>query len=754
MKKLLLILLIIFSTFTLVSCSKDDNNDINNDNNGAENGGSQDNNDSNDQQQTTPSCTHSYSETYKTNSSSHYYECSLCGNKKDEETHSLSFDVELDKITCGKCGYVYAETAEYENLDSLGVNPEEANNAYQVLVYSFYDADGDGYGDLKGLESKLDYIKDLGMNIIWLSPIMECESYHAYDITSFYRIDPKIGTMEDYLSLVNTAHEKGIKIMLDMPINHTSVNHEWFKEFLKGNPTYSEYYQERKPGVQYGTSSAMGETATFYTDTKTGKTYFGAFGSSMPDLNFQSQQLQDAIFDVFEYWVNLGADGFRFDAVKHIYDPNEIPSHESSVNLNWKFFKKLREYLKEISPNVYLLGENFSGQTEVLQYATAFDAEFDFDAWHTSLGAVTNADPWGAGNRRIYYDDTIVYNANELKFVNPNWINTFMTGNHDVNRAASYIGDKVKDKDAALKLYAAMIMLRSGIPFVYYGDEIGMYGENKSKDGFVEDSELRLPMNFADSTIDVEKVFYSVATNGKTLGQNILTDWPNFNETNPVVETEMAKADSLYNVYKSLIAYRSANPVIYKGTMEQVFDLSTKGTIISFTLGTEKVYVAFNFSETAIEAKNIGENISIDYFVNGATVSSDKKSLTLAERGVAVFTADGELTKPEIPAQKVTLLFTHFSDEIFANGAYCYAWQNGGSSNAAWPGVKMNDAGTNDYGQKLYSIEIDLAEFDNVIFSNGNGIQSVDFSLSGVTSYGFYYTGEKDAGGKYILGNY
>lgn len=617
MKKLFLFLMILASTLILTSC--------------------------NTPEETTPH-THEYKYSYDT--VSHWMQCS-CGDKKDSGNHVKDERYDLDANVCVTCKGVYTETKAYTNALSIGVNPEEVHNAYQVLVYSFYDSDNDGYGDLKGLESKLDYIKGLGCDVIWLSPIMESESYHAYDITSFYRIDPKIGTMDDYLSLVDTAHSKNMKIMLDMPINHTSPNHEWFVEYLNNNAEYNEFYQEKDNTVTYGTSSSMGDKAKFYT-AENGKTYFAAFGSTMPDLNYQSDALVSAIYDVFDYWTLLGADGYRFDAVKHLFDPNEIPANSDSTHLNNMFFQELGAHLKELNPNIYLLGENFSGQGEVLQYAESFDAEFDFESWHTGLGAVTNQDPWGQGGRRIYFDDTIVGCTNELISKNSNWIPTFMTGNHDVNRAASYIGDRVEDDDAALKLYAATVLLRQGIPFIYYGDEIGMYGQNKSGDYFVEDSQLRLPMNFSDSTISLTSVFYTQMVDvngnptGKILGENMLKDWPNYRETNPVVENQVADSSSLYNTYKSLIEFRTNNKVIALGTMGQVFDYAGKLTVISFTYEGKTVYVAFNFSEGAVDLNEICQDgdLEVLYSVNGA--DTDGYSLFLSARGVAVFTCGSE----------------------------------------------------------------------------------------------------------------
>ena len=583
---------------------------------------------------------HDFTGKYLVKGTEHYVLCS-CGEIGNVGYHKPLYEGNQEANKCSTCGCIYTDNDSYLNIASLGVDKNEVHNAYEVLIYSFYDSDYDGYGDLAGLESKLPYLNDLGVDILWLSPIMEAESYHGYDIKSFYNIDPKLGTIDDYLSLVNSAHELNIKIMLDMPINHTSINHEWFLEYINGNSDYSEYYQEYNSSISYGNSSSMGAKAKFY--EQNGKSYFSAFGPEMADLNYQSSTLIDAVYDVFEYWMALGADGFRFDAVKHIYDINEISSSENSLERNKTFFENLKTHLKDINPNVYLLGENFSGQPEVLQYATSFDAEFDFESWHIALGAVTNNDPWGGEERRKWYDDTVVGCTNELLQANYDWIPTFMTGNHDVTRAASYIGDKVGDDDKALKLYAAMTMLRQGIPFIYYGDEIGMYGENKvAYNPSVGDSEVRLPMNFQDTTVDVNSVFYSFGDDkSATLGENISKDWPTFKTDNPVVEEQMYDTDSLYNTYKELIELRKSCPTLALGNMTVVSDYYNEATVYKMEYNGDTVYVAFNFSERVIKIDNMSStgDLSIVHYVND--VDTDGSMLKLGARGVAVFRTSG-----------------------------------------------------------------------------------------------------------------
>ena len=529
----------------------------------------------------------------------------------------------------------------YPYLKSIGINPNETHTAYQLLVYSFYDSDGDGYGDLAGVEQKLDYIADLGADMIWLSPVMAAGSYHGYDVLSFYAIDERLGTTEDFKSLVDSAHEMGIKIILDMPINHTSSEHEWFQGYLNDDPQYANYYQTYNPSINYG-SNGYG---TFYTDETTGKKYFGAFGETMPDLNFQSEELKQGVQEVFEYWIELGADGFRLDAIKHIYDPNEIPSNQNSVQLNNQYFADLRAHLKGINPYIYLVGENFSGQDEVKKYAQSFDAEFDFDSWQTGLGAVAGTGPWGGGEeKKIYFDDTIVGCTNELISLNPEWIPSYMTGNHDVNRAGSWIGDRVNDDQEALKLYAAMVTLRAGIPYIYYGDELGMYGENKhgNDKAKVGDAELRLPMTFSDSTVDILAIFTNEYDDGSIIGENILKDWPNFATDNPQVDDQIADPDSLLNTYKALIALRNEYKHLSLGTMSTVADYNNCATVIGFTYEGETIYVAYNFSEYSTTLEGVCDGtIELIHTVNGVTVNGT--NLEMAGRGVAVFTATGTM---------------------------------------------------------------------------------------------------------------
>ena len=669
-------------------------------------------------------------------SSSFESSSSIVSSSETSSEVSSSTNVESSSVESSReySSSVDVDTEKYPHAASLGLDREKPHNAYQVLVYSFFDSNNDGYGDLKGVEQKLDYIKDLGSDVIWLSPIMPSESYHAYDVVSFYDIDERLGTVEDFLSLVNEAHKKDMKILLDMPINHTSTNHEWFLKFANDDPAFSEYYQEYNPDVVNGTGSSMGTgTAKFYLhhNPVTGKykSYYASFGKSMPDLNLQSETVVNAINDVFKYWVNLGADGFRFDAVKHVFDPNEIPADANSVEMNNAYFKKLRAYLKTLNEDIFLVGENYSGQGEVKLYAESFDSEFDFETWHTGLGAVTRQDPWGGSHPHRNFDNTLVGCSNELIGLNPEWVPTGMTGNHDVTRAASYIGSRVSDKDAALKLYAGIVTLRSGIPFIYYGDELGMMGENKSgANPKVGDAEVRLPMPFSDSTIDLEKMFYTeVNINGEisNLGANVKEDWPTYQTDNPTVDAQVADTNSLFNTYKSLLAVRNAHPALYKGKMEQVTDYNAVATIIKFSTADETVYVAYNFDNQPTTLDNITTgNVELLHTVNGVTLNG--RSLEMNARGIAIFKATGEMKV--IP-----------DDPYSYKDVYIAGTMNNWSSNA----LKMSYKGNGIFEATNVPISSDTAQYKYVIDGNWYGAGYSDsnpdgnYHLSGSGMYTF-----------------
>ena len=216
------------------------------------------------------------------------------------------------------------DNSNYEFTEhELNIIDDNYRTYYEIFVYSFYDSDGDRIGDLKGVIQKLDYIKDMGFNGIWLMPIMPSPSYHKYDVVDYYAIDPEYGTMEDFKELVSACKERGIKLILDLVLNHTSPKHEWFKtaeEYLSSLPKDQEPNETECPYIgYYNIVKGKPDSGAYYQIKDTDYYYEGVFSQQMPDLNLANKALRKDLEEVMSYWLNLGVGGFRLDAAKEYY---------------------------------------------------------------------------------------------------------------------------------------------------------------------------------------------------------------------------------------------------------------------------------------------------------------------------------------------------------------------------------------------------------------------------------------------------
>lgn len=297
---------------------------------------------------------------------------------------------------------------------------------YQIQVSSFADSDGDGFGDIFGIVEKLDYIKGLGVKALWLTPIQLSGSYHGYDITDYEKVDPKFGSskspagianggevtsetaLEDYKMLLKECEKEGIKVVMDLVLNHTSMANTWFTSSANLDPDYRGYYQWGNNETQ---KSNINEDKYWYPYNGRWYSYYAKFGSAMPELNYSFKATREAVENMSAYWVNLGVSGFRLDAVKHIYMLDEAEtrssdtkvidetkvngrtvSYSSNLTKNLNFFKELKaEVSKKTGKNVFFVGENFDGHAyHVAPYYEAFDSMFDFYAYfNLTSGAAT-----------------------------------------------------------------------------------------------------------------------------------------------------------------------------------------------------------------------------------------------------------------------------------------------------------------------------------------------------------------------------
>ncbi|MBQ7455704.1 MAG: hypothetical protein IJS53_04610 [Clostridia bacterium] len=415
---------------------------------------------------------------------------------------------------------------------------DNARVFYEIFVGSFSDSDGDGVGDLRGIVNRLDYLNDgdptsglsLGVEGIWLTPIFSSPTYHKYDVTDFYRVDETFGTMDDLRELVEKCHERDILVILDLPINHTSTQNRWFKNFLNAhlmnnpNNDYYDFYDwlnrgdPQPAGRHYAPSSVSGLL------------YEANFSDSMPEPNFDNELVRQAMLDVALYYLDLGVDGFRFDAAKYIY----FGDNEKSAAF-WEWY--IGE-LRAVKPDVYTVAEVWDGDGVIDRYIPSTNC-FNFNASQTS-GIIAETAKAGDANRYTAYIQRTVDHLHEI---NDEAMNILFIANHDTDRAAGYL----TVASGQMKMAANLYLLSPGSPFIYYGEEIGMRG---SRGGANTDANRRLAMLWGDGDTVADPV-------GATYEASKQTQYP--------VTTLYGWGGGLYNYYKRLIMIRKANPEIARG---------------------------------------------------------------------------------------------------------------------------------------------------------------------------------------------
>jgi glycosidase len=404
---------------------------------------------------------------------------------------------------------------------------------YEIFVRSFCDSNGDGIGDLNGIISKLDYLADLGIEAIWLTPIHPSPSYHKYDVTDYYAIEPEYGTMDDFKRLLAGAHERGIAIYLDLIVNHTSTLHPWFREARKSkdNP-YREFYwwmtedQIDHLGISERETSDDSQVIwPWHENPGDEEKYYGLFYKGMPDLNYHSEALRKEITKIVRFWLNdVGVDGFRLDAARHIY-----PVWDTAQSVTfWEFFSKI---VGQAKPSAFTVGEVWADTEEVAPYFRNLNATFHFDL-SFALQRMLIA---GRDEQII---DKLLASFKLFQKYNPLFVNAIMLTNHDQERIGSVVGGDI-DK---IKLAASILLTLPGQPYLYYGEEIGMLG-------LKPDPYIREPFLWTTEPDDPQ-----------------LTSWiePEFTtlETVAPLSVQIADKTSVFNHYKNLIHLRRTEPAL------------------------------------------------------------------------------------------------------------------------------------------------------------------------------------------------
>ncbi|MDQ0247467.1 glycosidase [Bacillus fengqiuensis] len=477
---------------------------------------------------------------------------------------------------------------------------------YEIYVNSFYDSNGDSHGDLKGITKQLDYLNDgnaktmndLQVNGVWMMPVNVSPSYHKYDVTDYYNIDPEYGNLDDFRQLMKEADKRNITFIMDLVVNHTSSEHPWFLAALEDkNSMYHDYYIWADEQTDLNETGSWGQKV--WHKASNGEYFYGTFWEGMPDLNYDNPNVRKEMINIGKFWLQQGVDGFRLDAAMHIYKGQTA----EGAKKNYEWWNEFRTAMKKANPDAYLVGEVWDQPATVAPYYQYLDSLFNFDLAGNIVNSVKGGMNQGVAEAALATDDL-------YKAFNPDKVDATFLTNHDQNRVMSELGGDI----AKAKTAASILLTLPGNPFIYYGEEIGMTGEKP-------DELIREPFRWYP---------------GDGEGQ---TNWEepvyNVGDSAVSVQEQDKQSDSLLNHYRTMIRVRQQYEALEKGDLTPL-DVRNKQVI-----AYERSY----------------KNKSINVYHN---ISSDPVVLTVSHKGRIMFSTEKGAVKLKstliIPAHTTVLL--------------------------------------------------------------------------------------------------
>lgn len=455
---------------------------------------------------------------------------------------------------------------------------------YQIYPKSFKDSNHDGLGDLNGIISKIDYLSNLGINMIWLTPIFKSPNKdNGYDVADYLEIDPVFGTLEEFEKLVALGTESNIGIMLDMVFNHTSDQHQWFQQSLNRNPVYDDFYiwQDGVKGQLPSDEVAFFGGSVWEYSEKRQQYYYHSFDKSQPDLNWANPQVRKSLSEVVNYWINKGIKGFRFDAIDNI---GKVIGEKvtTDVNLTHQYLSELRANSFGKYSDVVTVGETGSADlANAMRYTNPDTKELDmiFQFELMNLDGIRNGD-WQQRPVDLLEYKRIVKKWQE-GLSGKGWNSQFF-GNHDFPRIVSRFGSNASsDRILSSKMLATLLFALQGTPYIYQGDEIGMTNypwESFEQFNDVESLnfiEIQKNKGLAEAEI-LERLKVNSRDNARTpmqwssdqfAGFSDVKPWlgenPNYHSINVAESTQ--DPNSIYNFYKKLIEYKKEFQVFSDG---------------------------------------------------------------------------------------------------------------------------------------------------------------------------------------------
>jgi oligo-1,6-glucosidase len=505
---------------------------------------------------------------------------------------------------------------------------------YQIYPRSFKDSNGDGVGDLRGIIEKLDYIKSLGVDAVWLNPIYKSPNADGgYDISDYNDIQPEFGTLHDFDELLKGLHQRGIKLIMDIVVNHSSDEHYWFTESRKSKDnSYRDYYIW-KPGKNNGPPtnwpSFFGGNA-WSLDETTGEYYLHLFSKKQPDLNWENPKLRQAVYDMMRFWLNKGVDGLRMDVISCISKNINFPDTDTddfneTIRKYYANGLRLNEFLQEMNEEVLsqfdcvTVGEgpgitNKNALT-YLEDQKGLNMIFHFGHMFIDQGAGGRFDPiaWSIDDFKAIFkiwDDT---------FSEKGWGSVFL-GNHDFPRMVSRWGNDKKYRAESAKLLCTLLMSMRGTPFIYAGDEIGMtnvalssiedskdietlngWSEAKKK-GISASDFLKIANQQGRDNARTPFQWNCLKEAGFTFGKPWMPLNLNFKQINKDIQDN--DPDSVLNYYRNMIRIRKMHPVLIYGLYQPIETERDKLFLYSRENEEEKILVALNFSEETVNLQS------------------------------------------------------------------------------------------------------------------------------------------------------
>ena len=489
----------------------------------------------------------------------------------------------------------------------LNIIDDSYRNWYEIFVHSYLDTDNDGIGDLNGVTAKLDYIKEMGFNGIWLMPVHPSPTYHKYDVTDYYAIDEDYGTLDDFKTLVDEAHKRGIRVIMDLVVNHTSDSHPWFKAACS-------YIRENgAPGGEYGDfyNFKVGTSGAYSPVSGSQYGYESQFWSGMPDLNLDSEAVRAEIVNIMTYWMNdYGVDGFRLDAVTSYYTGH--------IQKNVSFLSWLNTEAKRINKDAYLVGEAWVSDDYTINryYESGIDSFFLFTGAQAT-GTIASLVKSGSGK-------TLGNLFESLEATYGDRILAPFLGNHDTMRPGSFMPgvDNVK-------MAAGVLAMMNGGTYVYYGEEIGMI----SKGGQNSDPAKRIAMKWEAKSI-YEGCCYLPPEGTQVDESSYLY---------PSVAEQMEDEGSILNYYKEAMELRNRFPSIARGDVTYYPDGQNNYIcVITKEYEGEKITIVFNmdtFEQTVtLDTATLGFTELVgELYASGGEMKCENGTLVMPPQSIAIF---------------------------------------------------------------------------------------------------------------------